>query len=414
MRGAADGPPPLYRDGPVFPDGRMGHDEHWWQETYAGLEKERASLRAELQNVEGEVRTLADEARALREELSEEQERRNASVSELAERSRFLEQENERLNERVAQAEGHGSRASDAALKREVVAKTKELEKAIREFQQNQQEVLFARIEGITRSMNSLSARAEMPAQIAAPGVALDASATRAAASGTDEAADRETQQALKRRLQSLGDVVVYSSSKYEACSASGRPIPPGTLRVRPRRCDHVFLVECLMPYWAEGVCPVCRCSFALDHRSQEALPGSGGGSGGAGADDYDRYSSVSASASQVGSLAVPRLPHQRSRGALSDGSNLRGPQRRTSRGRSPSGAAALAGRGHRSASRGSRSDTIGGGACRGASPQPLPRDRLSVSPRSVASARSRASSAQDPDRESGPLQRGGRAGRPL
>lgn len=58
------------------------------------------------------------------------------------------------------EAEGHGSRASDAALKREVVAKTKELEKAIREFQQNQQEVLFARIEGITRSMNSLSARA--------------------------------------------------------------------------------------------------------------------------------------------------------------------------------------------------------------------------------------------------------------
>merc|ERR1719346_521602 len=72
-------------------------------------------------------------------------------------------------------------------------------------------------------------------------------------------------EEALKRRLQSLGDVVVYTSDKFEACCASGRAIPPGSLRVRPRRCDHVFLVECIMPHWAEGLCPVCRCSFAFN-----------------------------------------------------------------------------------------------------------------------------------------------------
>lgn len=102
---------------------------------------------------------------------------------------------------------------------------------------------------------------------------------------------DPETQQLLKKRLQSLGDVVVHASDKFEACCASGRVIPPGALRVRPRRCDHVFLVECLMPYWAEGLCPVCRCSFAYD-RPQDA-----------GYDESDRYSSVSTSISQ----AVPR-----------------------------------------------------------------------------------------------------------
>merc|ERR1740117_2080175 len=136
---------------------------------------------------------------------------------------------------------------------------------------------------------------------------------------------DVETQQALKRRLQSLGDVVVYSSDKFEACSASGRVIPPNALRVRPRRCDHVFLVECLMPYWAEGLCPVCRCSFAYD-RPQDA-----------GYDESDRYSGVSTSVSQrprdrmhaASALAVSRSLAVNSNG--SDGGSLRGPRGRSS-----------------------------------------------------------------------------------
>jgi len=136
---------------------------------------------------------------------------------------------------------------------------------------------------------------------------------------------DPETQQLLKKRLQSLGDVVVHASDKFEACCASGRVIQPGALRVRPRRCDHVFLVECLMPYWAEGLCPVCRCSFAYD-RPQDA-----------GYDESDKYSSVSTSISQ----ALPRHVHSSSN---SDGGPLRGPRAlhtigegsKESRGRSP------------------------------------------------------------------------------
>merc|ERR1740129_1787066 len=139
--------------------------------------------------------------------------------------------------------------------------------------------------------------------------------------SGT--AIDAETQQALKRRLQALGDVVVYTNAKYEACAVSGRAIPPGALRIRPRRCDHVFLVESLMPYWADGLCPVCRCSFAYD-RPQDAS---------AAVDDCDRYSSVSLSVSQVASLALPRPPFLA--GSNSEGSLLRVP--RAVRGRSSS-----------------------------------------------------------------------------
>lgn len=94
---------------------------------------------------------------------------------------------------------------------------------------------------------------------------------------------DDETLQALKRRLQSLGDVLVFTSDKFDACCASGHSIPPGAVRVRPRRCDHIFLVECLMPYWVEGLCPVCRCSFAYSRENDES----------------DRCSSVSTSVSQ-------------------------------------------------------------------------------------------------------------------
>lgn len=188
---------------------------------------------------------------------------------------------------------------------------------------------------------------------------------------------DPETQQLLKKRLQSLGDVVVHASDKLEACCASGRVIPPGALRVRPRRCDHVFLVECLMPYWAEGLCPVCRCSFAFD-RPQDA-----------GYDESDRYSSVSTSISQ----AVPR--HS---GSGSDVGSLRGPRAlRTigeaskERGRSSSSAARARRRGRGTSAsqgrsselgvpaspdiRGDQGSTLGDGARRGtgaASPSPL------------------------------------------
>ena len=110
---------------------------------------------------------------------------------------------------------------------------------------------------------------------------------------------DEETQQALKRRLQSLGDVVVFSSEKFDACCASGHSIPPGAIRVRPRRCDHVFLVECLMPYWVEGLCPVCRCSFAYSRAE---------------GNESDRCSSVSTSVSQ---RAKRLSPHRQTNRAL-------------------------------------------------------------------------------------------------
>eukprot|EP00928_Gymnodinium_smaydae_P068946 TRINITY_DN52261_c0_g1_i1.p2 TRINITY_DN52261_c0_g1~~TRINITY_DN52261_c0_g1_i1.p2 ORF type:complete len:148 (+),score=11.78 TRINITY_DN52261_c0_g1_i1:213-656(+) len=33
--------------------------------------------------------------------------------------------------------------------------------------------------------------------------------------------------------------------------------------RIRPRKCRHVFHIECLLQWWTEGTCPVCSVSFA-------------------------------------------------------------------------------------------------------------------------------------------------------
>jgi len=264
-----------------------------------------------------------------------------------------------------------------------------ELEKTIREFQQVQQDFLFSRIASITQSMRSFCdkvVQAEPPGPDRAPGAGRAGAGAAGCLTPAGEedpdggALDAETQRALRRRLQSLGDVVVYSSPKYEACSASGRPIPPGSLRVRPRRCDHVFLLECLMPYWAEGLCPVCRCSFALDRPSARA------GRVGEADDGEDRCSVLSASASQVGSLAPPRLQRSASRGAGSD-ADLGG--RPAAASRSP---------------------------CGRASPPPAARARSATSPaRSVASALSHGSSAPRDQPAAVARQRSTRStGRPL
>jgi hypothetical protein len=309
------------------------------------------------------------------------------------------------------------------------VAKTMELEKMMREFQQTHQERLYSRVWSLTSAMLAVCQKQEqLHSQVpslekaaAIPAATEEslmlqaplANATQVAPSNgivtVDEGAptgasilDPETQQLLKKRLQSLGDVVVHASDKFEACCASGRVIPPGALRVRPRRCDHVFLVECLMPYWAEGLCPVCRCSFAYD-RPQDA-----------GYDESDRYSSVSTSISQ----ALPRHVHSSSN---SDGGAFRGPRAlhtigegsKESRGRSSSGARRRRGRGPAS-SHGRSADLLG-------SPSPDMRSgdgniatelRRGVSPsvhnrpgsptRSVASLPSRTSSA--PRDKGGPL----------
>lgn len=293
--------------------------------------------------------------------------------------------QNRQLRAQLSQAQlQNTSKVSDAtALKREVVAKTMELEKLAREFQQSQSD-LFSRVHSVSDGLLKMSrdnvqdqAQSQKFSTNGARASLLSASQNgngrnewnvsgQRAASASPKAGasipssqvvpslpslsqfaslsvDDDTLQALKRRLQSLGDVLVFTSDKFDACCASGHSIPPGAVRVRPRRCDHVFLVECLMPYWVEGLCPVCRCSFAYSRENDES----------------DKCSSVSTSVSQRANVISLRRDASRNGEGLEMGETLRGPLSNF-----PSrGPKVLRVERHRSTSHGARSDASGGWA---------------------------------------------------
>jgi len=331
-----------------------------WQDAYLDLEQEKRKVENQLREKNEESSSLAREVQQLRDQIREEQDKRKDKISEFQRQLETVERENKQLHMKVMKVQMVDSaKLSDVTtVKKEVVAKTMELEKMMREFQATSQDKLFSRVSNVTNAMLAVCQKPETALQIHTP-IATEESIAPAVAMGSasngmmalqDDAPsgtflDADTQQALKRRLQALGDVVVFASDNFEACCASGRVIPPGALRVRPRRCDHVFLVESLMPYWAEGLCPVCRCSFAYDRPRDQ------------GYDESDKYSSVSTSVSQQiqHSLAVsrpgmPPLPGS----SNSDGGSLRsGPRSLRSGGglRSSSSMQLLGDRGARSSS---------------------------------------------------------------
>merc|ERR1712113_394603 len=106
-----------------------------------------------------------------------------------------------------------------------------QLEKMMREFQKLHQETFFTRVCGIMNSMmaSSSSSSSNFPADaftgvasnpfVASTSAAPDVQANAGPVipdPATAPVMDAATQQALKQRLQALGDVVVYTSDKFE------------------------------------------------------------------------------------------------------------------------------------------------------------------------------------------------------
>lgn len=89
---------------------------------------------------------------------------------------------------------------------------------------------------------------------------------------------------AMKANLEEFGDVEVFLSEAPQECMSCCQEIAMA-YRVRPRRCDHVFHVECLLQWWTEGTCPVCRVSFAPEEATgSRTASATVGGTGGAAA----------------------------------------------------------------------------------------------------------------------------------
>merc|ERR1719316_1017550 len=115
--------------------------------------------------------SLAREAQALREQIRAEQERRQAKISEFAQQLEGLERDNKQLQNKLMKVQMQDSaKLTDVTtVKKEVVAKTMELEKMMREFQQTHQERLYSRVWSVTSAMLSVCQKQEVPAQIQTP-----------------------------------------------------------------------------------------------------------------------------------------------------------------------------------------------------------------------------------------------------
>jgi len=68
--------------------------------------------------------------------------------------------------------------------------------------------------------------------------------------------------QSMKANLEHFGEVTVFMDSSPKDCSCCLEPLTT-PYRIRPCKCAHVFHIECLLQWWTEGTCPVCRVSFA-------------------------------------------------------------------------------------------------------------------------------------------------------
>ncbi|CAE7559128.1 unnamed protein product, partial [Symbiodinium pilosum] len=97
--------------------------------------------------------------------------------------------------------------------------------------------------------------------------------ASPCAGSNEEEVGDLPWFQAMKANLEEFGDVEVFLDQQPQECMSCCQPIE-AAYRARPRKCNHVFHVECLLHCWSEGVCPVCGVSFAPEATPAKAPRG--------------------------------------------------------------------------------------------------------------------------------------------
>jgi len=75
----------------------------------------------------------------------------------------------------------------------------------------------------------------------------------------------------MRQNLEQFGDVEVFTEVTQQECMCCNQLIA-SNYRVRPRKCSHIFHIECLLQWWTEGTCPVCHASFAPEGL-EEAAP---------------------------------------------------------------------------------------------------------------------------------------------
>jgi len=85
-----------------------------------------------------------------------------------------------------------------------------------------------------------------------------------------EEEGQRRWFKQMQQNLEQFGDVQVFVEENQQECMCCNQLIA-SNYRVRPRKCSHVFHIECLLHWWTEGTCPVCHASFAPEEAPPEA-----------------------------------------------------------------------------------------------------------------------------------------------
>lgn len=261
-------------------------------DAYHRLEEERRRLLLDLQVKQQEQNTLEADIKQLRKDLEIERAQSAEAFRKLREQLDEQRRAGANLELEMLKAQIGASDKSEEAkeVKHEVETKTHEIMKALQSLSEHHRST-FQHVATLTSDMLRAcsQSRSPVPGELlssrtkgldvanghiqstSGPSQSLPSEARLAhepeksspgARPSEEDVGELPWFQAMKANLEEFGDVEVFLDQTPQECMLCGQPIE-AAYRVRPRKCGHVFHVECLLHCWSEGACPVCGVSFA-------------------------------------------------------------------------------------------------------------------------------------------------------
>lgn len=285
----------------------IGCVEHSVSKSGSAANLESKHIESEIESSAVEVDRLAEEVKELRQELRREEAETLSCVREYEDQIKSLERDNTRMQAQLqTKRSREGRQQSDVEmLRKDMCEKTNAIEKLMNELHQQQQQAI-SKAKNLANAMLSVCALspddgrgANQNSGFVQGGADGLRSTSRAGSWGSGEsngepsagsrrrkdpspappnessirpsaANPKDSQQdgwfkSVKANLEEFGDVEVFIDNTCPpecGCCLEAMNTP---YCVKPRKCSHVFHIECLLQSWSEGVCPVCGTSFAPD-----------------------------------------------------------------------------------------------------------------------------------------------------
>ncbi|CAK8985255.1 unnamed protein product [Durusdinium trenchii] len=237
------------------------------------LEEERRSVLVDLQARQQAHVALEADVKRLYKELEQERAETFEQTRQLRERLEHARREGANLELQILKSEiGASDKGEEVEeVKHQVEVKTKEIVKAMQRLS-DQHRSAFQHVATLTSDMlRACSSRSPASNDLLQQGVQTKGHEVKQAPAKlvhppSEEGVELPWFQAMKANLEEYGDVEVFLDQQPQECMSCCQAIE-ASYRARPRKCSHVFHVECLLHCWSEGTCPVCGASFAPEAR---------------------------------------------------------------------------------------------------------------------------------------------------